>query len=116
MSSGLHRFANIGRYPAEKMRALFVKYQDRILFGTDLGIGGDMSELMLGSPGRYPPTGAEIERFFKSSWRYFETSDKQFEHPTPIQGSWKIDGIALPADVLKKVYAGNADRLLSLSR
>ena len=61
-------------------------------------------------------TGADIERFFKSTWRYFETADKQFEHPTPIQGSWKINGISLPKDVLKKVYAGNADRLLGISR
>ena len=30
-------------------------------------------------------------RFFKQTWRYFETNDKQVESPTPIQGRWKID-------------------------
>jgi predicted TIM-barrel fold metal-dependent hydrolase len=36
------------------------------------------------------------------------------EHPTPIQGNWKVDGIRLPRDVLAKVYHRNAARLLGL--
>ncbi len=106
------RAPELGRYPAEKMRALFVKHHDRILFGTDLGVGKEPSSLMLGSPGRFAPIAADIERFFSATWRYFETRDLQFDHPTPIQGNWKIDGIGLPADVLRDVYSGNADRLL----
>lgn len=108
------RIPEIGRFPAEKMRALFVKHRTRILFGTDLGVGRAAQDLMLGSPGRDPPTAADVERFFGATWRYFETRDRQFEHPTPIQGEWKIDGIGLPADVLRDVYGANADRLLML--
>ncbi len=70
------------------------------------------SALMLGSPGRDPPTAADVERFFRATWRYFETREVGFEHPTPIQGEWKIDGVGLPRDVLKAIYSGNADRLL----
>jgi predicted TIM-barrel fold metal-dependent hydrolase len=112
------RVPEIGREDAaherEKMRAFFIKYQDRILFGTDTGVGPAPEDLMLGSSGKDPPNAAEVERFFDSTWRYFETSDRGFEHPTPIQGRWKIDGLGLPRDVLAKVYAGNAVRLLGI--
>ena len=32
---------------------------------------------------------------------------------TPIQGDWTISAIHLPEDVLRKVYFGNAERLLA---
>jgi hypothetical protein len=51
-------------------------------------------------------------RYFTSTWRYFETSDKQFESPTPIQGRWKIDGVGLPESILRKIYFENAARVL----
>jgi predicted TIM-barrel fold metal-dependent hydrolase len=108
------RIPEIGRHPAEQMRRLFEAHADRILFGTDLGVGADPDALMLGSTGEAPPTAADVERFFSATWRYFETSDRGFAHPTPIQGDWTIDGIGLPDEVLRRVYAGNADRLLGL--
>ena len=55
-----------------------------------------------------------MERFFSSTWRYFETDDRDFEHPTPIQGRWTIDGVGLPEPILAKIYAGNAIRLLGI--
>lgn len=67
---------------------------------------------MYGSNGPLPPTREDEERFFRSTWRYFETNDKHFESPTPIQGRWKIDGIGLPDAILRKVYFENAARLL----
>ena len=71
--------------------------------------GRSWQELMVTAP-----TAAEVERFFDASRRYFETADVGFDHPTPIPGNWKIDGIALPPDVLAKVYHHNAARLLGL--
>jgi predicted TIM-barrel fold metal-dependent hydrolase len=106
------RVPEIGRHPADKMRAFFIKYQDRILFGTDTGIGADDDQMMYGSTGSSVPTRADEVRFFTATWRYFETSDRQFESPTPIQGRWKIDGIGLPEAVLRKVYFENAARIL----
>lgn len=105
------RIPEIGRHPAETMRQLFIRHQDRILFGTDLGVG---RRLTLGSSGREQPGEADIERFFASSWRYFESADRGFPHPTPIQGDWTIDGIHLPPQVLGKIYRGNAARLFRL--
>ena len=106
------RVPEIGRHPQDDMRRFFIKYQDRILFGTDTGIGAEDDQMMYGSNGENVPTRADEVRFFTATWRYFETSDKQFESPTPIQGRWKIDGVGLPESVLRKVYFDNAARLL----
>lgn len=106
------RIPEMGRHDPVKMRRFFEKYQDRILFGTDTGVGPEDADMMYGSTGPLPPTAADEARFFTASWRYFETTDKQFESPTPIQGRWKIDGIGLPDAILRKVYYGNAARLL----
>jgi predicted TIM-barrel fold metal-dependent hydrolase len=106
------RIPEIGRHDAEKMRRFFEKYQDRILFGTDTGVGPTQDDMMYGSNGPLPPTLADEARFFRSTWRYFETRDRQFESPTPIQGRWKIDGIGLSQAVLAKIYFENAARLL----
>ena len=109
------RVPEIGRQPAAKMRAFFEKYQDRVLFGTDLGVGTEPEELMLGSTGTQPPTDSDVQRFFEMTWRYFETGDRQFDHPTPIQGRWKIDGVGLPRPVLEKIYWRNASKLLGIA-
>jgi predicted TIM-barrel fold metal-dependent hydrolase len=106
------RVPEIGRHSAEKMRRFFEKYQDRVLFGSDTGIGGTQEDMMYGSTGAEAPTLADEERFFTSTWRYFETRDRQFEHPTPIQGRWKIDGVGLSEAVLRKIYFENAARVL----
>ncbi len=108
------RIPEMGRHPAAAMRAFFIEFQDRIVYGSDLGVGPAPAPLFLGSQGRTPPSANDVERFFDASRRYFETGDQRFEHPTPIQGDWKIDGIALPREVLAKVYHHNAARLLAL--
>ncbi len=106
------RVPEIGRQGAAKMRRFFEKYQDRIVFGTDTGVGESQDEMMYGSNGANPPTAADEKRFYEATWRYFETTDKQFESPTPIQGRWKIDGVGLSEAVLRKIYFENAARLL----
>jgi predicted TIM-barrel fold metal-dependent hydrolase len=106
------RVPEMGRHPQDKMRRFFEKYQDRILFGTDTGVGPDQEDMMYGSNGAEPPTRADEVRFFTETWRYFETLDRQFESPTPIQGRWKIDGIGLSEAILRKIYFDNAVRLL----
>jgi predicted TIM-barrel fold metal-dependent hydrolase len=105
------RVPEIGRHDPDKVRALFVKYADRILFATDFQV---YERMTLGSGGSGPPpTEADAADFFAKHWRFFETADKDFPHMTPIQGDWTISGIHLPEDVLAKVYFGNAERLLA---
>jgi len=108
------RVPEFGRHPADKVKAFFVKHQDRILFGSDFISDGDGS-MQLGSVWHVPDVEPGMEdavEFFTRHWRYFETDAKQIEHPTPIQGRWKVDAIGLPRDVLKKFYVTNAEKLL----
>ena len=107
------RIPEIGRHPPEKVRRLFVKHQDRIFFATDFQV---YNRLTLGSGGSGPaPTDADAETFYTRHWRWLETNDRDFDHMTPIQGDWKISGIGLPPEVLRKIYFDNARRLLARS-
>jgi predicted TIM-barrel fold metal-dependent hydrolase len=112
------RVPEIGRVDANhdpaRMRAFFEKYRTRVLFGTDVGVGTNEEDLMLGSTGATAPGPADVERFFTSTWRWFETRDKQIPSPTPIQGRWTIDGVGLTREVLEAVYHGNAERVLGV--
>ena len=88
----------IGRQPAAS-RKFFLKYADRILFGTD----------------RYP--GRSDQPRYKLYFRMLETDDEAFDyfdHGFPPGGEWKIYGLNLPDEVLKKVYGENARAILKL--
>jgi uncharacterized protein len=80
---------DIGRQP-RGAHDFFVKYQDRILFGKDSF-----------QPEEYP-----------YYWRVFETRDDYFDYYRGYHAFWKLYGIDLPDAVLKKVYYGNALKLL----
>lgn len=103
------RIPEIGRHDAEQVRQVFLRHQDRILFGTDLGVFGDEA-LMLGSYGDEPNRREEAGPFFAAHRRWLETRD-DMPSPTPIQGDWTIHGLGLPEAVLEKVYSKNAVRL-----
>jgi predicted TIM-barrel fold metal-dependent hydrolase len=105
------RVPELGRHDPDKVRRLFEKHQDRILFATDFQV---YDTLILGSSGSGPPpTDADAVSFFEKHWRWLETRDKDFPHMTPIQGRWTISGIGLPAPVLRKIYFENARKLLA---
>ena len=107
------RVPEIGRHDPEKVRAVFIKHQDRIFFATDFQV---YDRMILGSGGSGPaPTESEAVDFFRTHFRFFETADKDFRHMTPIQGDWTISAIHLPTSVLAKVYFENARRLLARS-
>lgn len=85
------RIREIGRQPYTA-REFFIKYQDRIVFGTDM------------SPGSRP---------YPYYYRCLETSDEYFNYSGSAKAShWKIYGIGLPDEVLKKVYYENAVKLV----
>jgi predicted TIM-barrel fold metal-dependent hydrolase len=99
------RLGELGRQP-RRARKFFEDYQDRIMFGTDA-----------------TPNGKEVPQqdlkpaMFQAYFRFLETLDEYFDYapsPTPPQGRWKIYGIGLPDQILKKVYHNNAARLLGL--
>jgi predicted TIM-barrel fold metal-dependent hydrolase len=101
------RIGEIGRHPADEVRAFFIKHQDRVIFGTDLTLGWDAFEA------KDQEDMAELKRFYDAHWRFFETNEWQIEYPGfPIAGRWKVDGIGLPDGVLQKLYFRNAQRLI----
>jgi predicted TIM-barrel fold metal-dependent hydrolase len=108
------RIGELGKYPSEKGNKFFTKYQDRIMFGTDLQFWSDCDVEGAGPCKDF--TTEEHRKFYEKHWRYFQTQDRQFEHPVPIQGQWKIDGIGLNKQVLKKIYWDNAFRFYELDR
>jgi predicted TIM-barrel fold metal-dependent hydrolase len=101
------RIGEIGRHPVEEVQAFFLKHQDRVLFGSDLVLGWDVFD-----QGAQKEKG-EIEALYEDHWRFFERDARQIPYPgSPAQGHWKVDAIALPVEVLEKLYAGNARRLI----
>lgn len=104
------RIPEIGRHDPAKVRRLFTKHQDRIFFATDFQV---YQKLILGSSGDAErPTDDDAAEFYHKEWRWLETNDQNWPHMTPIQGDWTISSIGLPAEVLRKIYFGNAQRLL----
>jgi predicted TIM-barrel fold metal-dependent hydrolase len=80
---------DLGRQP-RMAHDFFVKYQDRILFGKDAF-----------EPSEYP--------YF---WRVFETRDEYFDYYRGYHAFWKLYGMDLPDEVLKKLYYANALRVV----
>jgi predicted TIM-barrel fold metal-dependent hydrolase len=100
------RVGELGRQP-RTAKKFFDKYQDRILFGTDAVPNGHETPQQV--------FGDELYRIY---YRFLETEDEYFDYapaPVPPQGRWRIYGIGLADAVLKKVYSGNAERLLRLN-
>jgi predicted TIM-barrel fold metal-dependent hydrolase len=95
--------AELGRQP-HAAREFFLRYQDRILFGTDGGY-------RLESSG----DGWTAERMFRSYFEFLETNNEYTDYPLSDitkQGTWRVYGIDLPDEVLKKIYVTNAERLI----
>ncbi len=105
------RIPELGRHDPERVQRLFVKHQDRILFATDFMV---YNRLILGSGGDAErPTDEEGVEFYRKCWRWFETSDRDWPHMTPIQGDWTISSIQLPVEACRKIYFDNARKLLA---
>jgi predicted TIM-barrel fold metal-dependent hydrolase len=79
--------------PTDKVRAFLIKYQDRVLYGTDLDLlaTADVQETL-----------KDWESTYVRDWRFFATDDT-FE-----QDGRKIRGLNLPEPVLRKIYRSNA--------
>jgi predicted TIM-barrel fold metal-dependent hydrolase len=86
------RISELGRQPYTA-RKFFLKYQNRIMFGTDT------------TPRR---------EAYRTYYRFLETEDEYFDCSASHhrQGFWNIYGINLPPEVLDKVYRKNAERVL----
>jgi predicted TIM-barrel fold metal-dependent hydrolase len=100
------RIGELGRQPRTS-RKFFDRYQDRILFGTDAVPGGtDMPQQIFG------------DNLYSIYFRFLETEDEYFDYAPakiPPQGRWRIYGLGLPDDILRKVYYANAERIIGIA-
>ena len=81
--------AELGRQPRFAHRWL-IRYQDRVLFGKDAW-----------EPSEYPVY-----------FRTLETDDDYFDYYRRRHAFWKIYGLDLPDEVLRKIYFENAVKLI----
>jgi predicted TIM-barrel fold metal-dependent hydrolase len=69
----------------------YKKYQDRLLYGTDMGMDGTM---------------------YETTFRILETEDEHFYEHDLFGYHWPLNGLGLDDDTLKKVYSENARKIL----
>lgn len=81
--------AELGRQPRQAGE-FFIKYQDRILFGKDSWVPSE----------------------YTTYFRVLETADEYFPYHKKYHAFWRMYGLALPDEVLKKVYYKNALRIV----
>ena len=99
------RIGELGRQPRAS-RKFFDKYQDRIVFGTDASAGTSTPQQTFG------------DALYEIYFRFLETEDEYFDYAPaaiPPQGRWRISGLGLSEQVLRKVYRDNAARLIGIS-
>jgi hypothetical protein len=81
--------------PPEKVSAFLIKYQDRVLYGTDLDVLPDAS---------LSDTLQEWRSRYARDWKFLATSET-----LNIRGK-QVHGLSLPQPVLQKIFHGNAIR------
>ncbi|HVE41490.1 MAG TPA: amidohydrolase family protein [Planctomycetota bacterium] len=125
------RLRMLGRLNPKAVRDFFTKYQDRILFGTDIGglLAGRKSktrnflEYGIDDPdwNRIDPKDVDAVRRWQDRqalsysryFEYFETDRIDLIEPGGFGAEWmRLAGVKLPPDILEKLYHANAERLI----
>lgn len=81
--------AELGRQP-KAAKAFLTKYQDRVLFGKDSWVPDE----------------------YQTYFRVLETDDEYFPYHKRYHAFWRMYGIGLPDEILKKIYYKNALSIL----
>jgi hypothetical protein len=79
--------------PRDQVRSFLIKYQDRVLYGTDLDFL---------AAAKVPQTLQEWNATYIRDWKYLATDESQLLNGKTIQG------LALPKSVLQKLFRDNA--------
>jgi predicted TIM-barrel fold metal-dependent hydrolase len=87
----------------ENLREFMIEYADRILFGTDFVSRWFVPEL----DKKFPKIPDKVPQYK----RYFDFLETDKELPSGIKDEYKMRGLALPPDVLEKIYFRNAMRI-----
>lgn len=110
MAARMSELQNQSNQDREKVREFFVKYQDRILYGSDLTHNPMSMELREQNPPVADDFAAQADTVWRADWRYLATEESQFV------GALQVDtmGLNLPRKVIDKIYYDNAVRVFGL--
>lgn len=86
-------------FDREKVREFFIKYQDRLLYATDLSASGTESAGSLRK---------ELHATWMRDWKYLVTNDSLSSDLVNVP----YQGLQLPREVVDKIYDGNARKWL----
>jgi hypothetical protein len=86
----------------DKVRNFIIRYQDRLLYGTDLSDEGS---------GTVEELSAQIHHTWIEDWKYFATDEKM----TAPSFRGEFQGLQLPKEVVKKIYSENAIKWYKLA-
>lgn len=111
LTPGIEMYYNFSRN-IQKTRDFFIKYQDRILFGTDIGarallVNPDEGIQFDESHGRVHL----VRNFLENSGEFQLDAKNGFLFG---DGKTPLLGLGLPKDVLEKIYFKNFERLVSV--
>jgi predicted TIM-barrel fold metal-dependent hydrolase len=101
------RFGDLAAQPSDRVREFFIRYQDRILYGTDVIIQRASADAAAKKEEK-----VDYQERIENDWKYltgnevFETTYQKFVNPVQVQS------LHLPRDVLEKIYSQNAMRWL----
>ena len=87
----------------EKVRQFMIRYQDRLLYGTDGSIGENITD---GAAKR-----KSLRHEWFQQWLYLATDSMVVVKDL---GDLKVRGLQLPREAIDKIYCKNAERLLKL--
>lgn len=85
------RYAELSQIPRH-VKQFITKYQDRLLYGTDMGTGDAMYDV---------------------TFRVLETMDEHFYKNDMFGYHWSLNGFDLSDEVLRKIYVENAEKILN---
>ena len=105
------RFGDLAQQESGKVREFFVKYQDRILYGTDLGSGPAPENA---TEEDFQMEKNRLQHFLQKHWDYFSGTDTMYYNTGMMSFPFYTKGLGLPDTVLQKLYHDNAATLLQL--
>jgi predicted TIM-barrel fold metal-dependent hydrolase len=84
------RYAEVAPIP-RTTKAFYEKYQDRLVYGTDMGMDDSM---------------------YQTTFRILETEDEHFYEHDLFGYHWALNGLGLSDAILKKIYGDNAKKIM----
>ena len=103
------RTRDLTRQPSSKVRAFFVKYQDRILYGVDRSWMPHRTPQAKPSDADRQKLAADLEAQYRRDWDYYAGTG------SITYGADTVEALALPRDVLEKFYWRNAERIIGVN-